>query len=158
MRKSHVTHMNDSCTRIHVRVIMHALPFRLSWHDAFICVTWLIHMCDMTHLFIWHDSFLCVTWLIHVWHDTFACATRLICMRDMTHLHMRHDSFAYVTWLTEDAYGPRCVRGVTHLNHITCSNLTLIRIRDMTPSYMRHDSLVYATWLPRRNTSSSYHV
>jgi len=40
------------------------------WHDSFICVTWLIHMCDMTHSYVWHDSFICVThsyvWLIHV--------------------------------------------------------------------------------------------
>jgi len=31
-----------------------------------ICMTWLIHMCDMTHSYVWHDSFICVTWLIHV--------------------------------------------------------------------------------------------
>jgi len=42
-----------------------------------LCVTWLIHTCDMTHSYVWHDSFLRVTWLIHtcdmihshVWHD-----------------------------------------------------------------------------------------
>jgi len=28
------------------------------WHDSFICVTWLIHMCDMTHSYVWHDSFI----------------------------------------------------------------------------------------------------
>jgi len=28
-------------------------------------VTWLIHMCDMTHSYLWHDSSICVTWLIH---------------------------------------------------------------------------------------------
>ena len=28
------------------------------------CVTWLIHMCDMTHSYVWHDSFICETWLI----------------------------------------------------------------------------------------------
>jgi len=30
------------------------------------CVTWLIHMCDMTHSNVWHDSFVRVTWLIHI--------------------------------------------------------------------------------------------
>jgi len=35
-------------------------------HDSFICVTWLIHICDMTHSHVWHDSFTCVTWLIHM--------------------------------------------------------------------------------------------
>jgi len=41
--------------------------------DSFMCVTWLIHMCDMTpssdddtnaRVCMWHDSFICVTWLI----------------------------------------------------------------------------------------------
>jgi len=35
-------------------------------HDSLICVTWLIHMCDMTHSYVWHDSFICVTWFIHM--------------------------------------------------------------------------------------------
>jgi len=36
------------------------------------CVTWLIHMCDMTHSYY-------VTWLVRVvWHDIFICATWLI--------------------------------------------------------------------------------
>jgi len=39
--------------------------------DWFICVTWLIRMCDMTGSYVWHDSFICVTWLIHVWRDWF---------------------------------------------------------------------------------------
>jgi len=54
------------------------------WHDSFICVTWLIHVCDMTHPYVWHDSFICVTWLIYmcdlthlyVWHDSFTCPCR----------------------------------------------------------------------------------
>jgi len=35
------------------------------WHDSFICVTCLIHTCDMTHSYAWHDSFIRLTWLIH---------------------------------------------------------------------------------------------
>jgi len=81
-------------------------------HDSFICVTWLIHTCDMTHLYVWHDSFIRVTWLIHmcdmthsyVWHDSFICVTRislwalamcpahvtwLIYMCDTTHSYVR---------------------------------------------------------------------
>jgi len=65
------------------------------WHDSFICVTWLIHMCGVTHSCAWGDSCVCVTWLIHtsskrlllsqswgidayVWHDSFICVTLLV--------------------------------------------------------------------------------
>jgi len=50
-------------------------------HDSFICATWLIHTCNMTHSYVRHDSFIRATWLIY--------------MCDMTHL--------YVTWFTQEA-------------------------------------------------------
>ena len=65
--------------------------------DSFICVPWLIHMCDMTHSYVWHDSFMCdmthsyVTWRIHTLRVSFIC--------NMTHsyvtglIHVWHDSF-----------------------------------------------------------------
>jgi len=40
------------------------------WHDSFVCVTWPIYMCNMTHLYVWHDSFVCVTWAIHMCDTT----------------------------------------------------------------------------------------
>ena len=97
------------------------------WHDSFICVTWLIHVCDMTHSYVWHDSsmttfskisldmthsrvwhdsFICVTWLIHddlfadlLRHDSFMCVTQFVHMCNMTHLYVWHDSSKRVTWL-----------------------------------------------------------
>jgi len=88
------------------------LPLRAAhsyvWHNAFICVTWLIHMCDMTHSYVWHDSFICVTWLIHhvmtlnsfcvTWLFTvassscaFICVTWLIHVRLFElHIHIWH--------------------------------------------------------------------
>ena len=61
-------------------------------HDSFVCLTLLIHTCDMTHRYVWHDSFICATWFIHmcdmthsyVWHDSSICVTWLIHMCDMT--------------------------------------------------------------------------
>ena len=57
----------------------------------------LIHVCDMTHSYVWHNAFMCVTWLVrvrdmthfemncwNVWHNIIVCA--------MWHIHM-HDSF-----------------------------------------------------------------
>jgi len=59
------------------------------------CVTWLVHMCDMTCSNVWHDlslhsiTLVCTThshlwfthgtWLHwHVWHDLFTCVTHLL--------------------------------------------------------------------------------
>jgi len=53
----------------------HLLHPAYVWLYSFICVTWLIHMCDMTHSYVRHDSF--------------ACATQS---------YMRHDFFIYTTW------------------------------------------------------------
>ena len=80
------------------------------------CVTWLVHMCDVTRSHVWRDSFTYVTWLIHmcdvthshVWHGSFTCATWLILKGDVTHsymghaLLMRHDSFTCVAWLIHE--------------------------------------------------------
>jgi len=44
-------------------------------HDSFICVRWLVHMCDKTHSYVWHDSF----------------------VRDMTHLYVQDESFIFDT-------------------------------------------------------------
>ena len=65
------------------------------WHASFVFVTWLIYMCDMTHLYVWHDSFIFVTWLTHfyaceavhsyVCHESFMRVTGLIYMSGMTH-------------------------------------------------------------------------
>ena len=82
-------------------------------HDSWLCVTWLIYVCDVTHAEhrqFWEDrrlyhshlreKCLCVTRLPHVcdmthvymWHDSFTCATWLMSICDMTHLRVRRDS------------------------------------------------------------------
>ena len=86
------------------------------WHDSFICVTWLIHMCDMTHSYVWHDSFICVTWLIHMydmthsyaWRDSFICVTWLIQMCDMTLSYVWHNSFMCVWHDSHSIWKPPC--------------------------------------------------
>jgi len=44
-------------------------------HESFMSVTWFIHVCDVTYLYVWHDSlvrnmtYAYVTWLIHIRFD-----------------------------------------------------------------------------------------
>jgi len=67
-----------------------------AWHDSFICVTWLILMCDTTYSHAWHDSFTCLNMRdmtrSYVWHDSFTCVKWLIHMRDTTHSHVHRKS------------------------------------------------------------------
>jgi len=113
-----------------------------------LCVTWLIHMCDMTYSCVWRYAFVCWTWLVcmcdmthspdpcvlveswapicdmthsYVWRDSIVSVTWLVRTCDMTHSYMSHDSFVCVTWL--------------------------IRMNDMTHSYKWHDSFVCVTRL-----------
>jgi len=87
------------------------------WNDSFICVTWPIYTCDMTHSYVYHDSFICVPWLIHM------CA--------MTHSYVSHESFICVPWLI----------------HMCAMTHSTSRPGDTTRSYGRNDSCIYVTWL-----------
>jgi len=61
---SHVTQMNESCHTYPV-THMNDLFIRVIWLP-FICVTWLIHTCDMTLSYVWYCSFVYVAWFIHM--------------------------------------------------------------------------------------------
>jgi len=82
-------------------------PVALLRHDSFMSVTWLIHVCDMTHSCEWRDLLVCVTCLIYVcdmthscmWHDSFMCVTWLIHVCDMTHSCEWRDLLVCVTCL-----------------------------------------------------------
>ena len=78
-----------------------------AWQEAFIWVTLLIHMCDMTHAQVWHEAFICVTFIcigvsLRVHHKSVGvCSKNSLSLS----LYMRtikqgwHDSFRFVTWL-----------------------------------------------------------
>ena len=73
-----------------------------------VCVTWLIHMCDMTHSSVWHDSLTfwarCISscpksqwvmshiWMSHVTHMNESCHTYEWVM---SHIHLTH-TYMYV--------------------------------------------------------------
>ena len=100
------------------------------WHDSIICVTWLIHICAMTHSYAWHDSFIC----LHV------C--------DMTHSYVCHDSFICAPWFI-------CVCAVTHscvtwlFQMWNDSFMCDAYIRKMTHSYICRDSFICGTGLKK---------
>ena len=70
-------------------------------------MSWLIHMCDMTHSYVWHDSFTCATWLLcfrgfvecHVPCDQHWVP--VICLHTHTHTHI----YMYIN-LHTSALGP----------------------------------------------------
>jgi len=98
----------------------------------------LCNMCDMTLSYVWHDAYLCVTWLMHiprgmktgvcmhipvwhVWHDAFLCVTWLIPMCDMTHAYTTR----YGDWCMYEYSCVTCVTwrismcDMTHISHRT---------------------------------------
>jgi len=103
------------------------------WHqahcDALICVTrlihmcemkWLIHMCDMTHSYVWHDLYIRVMWLTHSDHMC-DMTCRALAMCDMTHSHGTHSLLSHIAGASESC-------------HVTSHSL-------LSCAYVRHDSL-----------------
>jgi len=113
------------------RVCRCAMTHSCVWHEAFVCVTWLIHMCDMRlvgirdiHVCVCVTYMcVCVTWFVHT------CVS-----------YVWHDSCIYVTWLTHmcDMTHPRVWHGGDRRYLCVC---------DMTQSYVWHDSFMCVTWL-----------
>jgi len=95
------------CAYLHYLYTSIIMTFSHVWRALFICVTWLIHMCDMTHSYVRHDSFISATWLIH--------------MCDITHLYMWHYSHARTLLLSEpNALGISVFVHVCGVNTFMC--------------------------------------
>jgi len=94
-----------------MRGMTHFWKCSVPWRCAWMRVTWLIQMWDMTYSNVGHDSFRCGTWLIQMWdmthsdvvHDSFRCGTWLIQMWDMTHskYHVGHFWHSVEEWVEE---------------------------------------------------------
>ena len=150
-------------------------------HVSFVCVTWLIHMCDMTHTCVWHDSFMYVTWLIHMFgkyfashsfssnetsymtrpfhicNMTYSCVWHISFICDMPHLNVWHDLFICVTWLIRFYDVTICVIGLIHV----CDRL--IHMCDMThswciqaPSLKIHIHIYSYTYVGKKTARPNY--
>ena len=136
---------------IHARLQPHHVFFQRSVCAASMCVTWLIHMCDMTHSHVWHDWFTCVTWLIHicdmthsyVWHDAFTWVTWLIHMCDMKHSYIWHNSWLiHVSDMTHSHTTVRHNTGLIHTYECVVMSLTWM---SHVLCRTRHDSFICVT-------------
>jgi len=73
-------------------------------HDSFICVSWLIHMCDMTHPYLWHDIF-----NQHTVHNVHICdmTRHVTCEWVMSHMnescHIWTSHVTYMLYITCEA-------------------------------------------------------
>jgi len=138
---------------------------------------WLLHrtapcICDMTHSYVWHDSFIRVTWLIHmcdcctaprpvyVTHMNESCHTyewvvshiwmsrayvsllhrTAPCICDMTHSYVWHNPLIRVTWLIHMCHCCTAPRPV----YVTW----LIHMCDTTHSYVWRGSFICVTAAP----------
>jgi len=123
--------------------------------NSIICVTWLIHMRDMTPSYVWRDSFICVTWLIHVfifgnelscycsvWHDSFIWVTRLIQTCDVTHKKCDMSRSCYYCYVWLDAF----IR-VTRLIHMRTPGGALWQHELSCYCNAWYDSFMWVTWL-----------
>ena len=103
-------------------------------------VTWLIHICNMTHSHVRHDSFVDATWLIH--------------MCNMTHSYVQHGSFTFFTWIDMThscaigQHQEQCQIMVTHEYGMSLIGMSHVAYGHVTH---RHDSIIgvtrRATWL-----------
>jgi len=132
-------------------------------HDSFIRETWLIHMWNMTHVYVCNWVSPCIllmclhvwytreTWLIHMWdmthsyvrHASFIGVTWLIHMWNMTYSYVWHDSFICETWLIHIW---DMIHSYVRHDSFICETCR-IHMWDMTHSYVRHGSFTCETWL-----------
>jgi len=110
-------------------------------------VTWLMHMCDMTHAYLWRDLSICVTW------HSLTCVT---CLIDIS----EHDAFTHgwhdaVTWLvlvymcdTPRAYtaGDCEWYGDSSRQYPFMCDTWPIHVGHMTHTYEWHDECIFVTW------------
>jgi len=114
------------------------------WHDSWMCVAWLMNMCDMTHEFfhLTHFESTHIKSQGCAWHDSWMCVTWRMGMCDMTHGCVWDDSCICVTWLIDSA--------TSHTSNPHTSRVK--EVCDMTHGCVWHDSWSVLHHTPRIHT------
>jgi len=123
------------------------------WLMSHICVTWLLHICDMTpsfvkkassslnksrHTYLWHDFYICVTWLLHTCDMTPSFVERASSStNDSCHVTHLRDMTSSLGW---------------HV--VTCH----CHVRDMTTPLWWRVIATHVTWLLHMCDMSSSHT
>jgi len=86
------------------------------WHVSFICVTWLLYVCGMTHSYVWHDSCMCD--MTHSY--TYTHVWRLICIPYIYPRYMHWCTYTLCMWYIYTTFLPHThhLHTVPHLYHI----------------------------------------
>jgi len=137
------------------------------WRDSSVCVSPLLHMCDMTHSYASRDSFVFIIWLIHIHHMTHSYVGFDSCMCGRR--RRQHSTLWYGFTCISHVYAWQdssvCVTSLSHSCDMTHSYVWrdsfvcvawLVRTRDTTLSCVRHDACVRVTWLNCRR--ALFHV
>jgi len=94
------------------------------------CVTWLIHMCDMTQSYVWHDSFMCHSYVYHEdTHMTESCQTNAWVTLHIWRSHVTHIYMGSNAWNNPDM--AQIQRGNTSpwvMSHMRMSHVTYMNV------------------------------
>ena len=80
------------------RVVSHTWVWCV-WLDSLMCVTWLIHKCDLSHSWVWHDTFRSHLWIKHVTRMSRTWVRQVTLMNESCYTH-ESDSHTYKRFMS----------------------------------------------------------
>jgi len=144
------------------------------WRCIFMCdtMTWLIHMCDVTHSYVWRDSSIYMTWLVHVWHKS--------CIRVIWHTKLMHywttsciqtpapiwhciymcDMMIWFIYMSDMSQGADALLDCLlhwHPHAHPALHLYIWR-NNLTHSHVWHDPFTCVTWPPGPSSAASVYM